>query len=596
MPRRQKYSVASQTVRIPQNAINQVKHLCLILDGGGTVFAKAVVPTSEGAKLVEFSYSQQGVEVIAEHQSKDETEVERWVGSLRCGSEIEATPQLEPPTVGCVAATAVAAVEAFLGALLKPVRDSAIADEDEDEEAAPVVIEIACEGSADAGQDLSGYFVTNSFFTNNIDDQLSVDNSACPQDKAAAFYVVNSYCPCEPVQSWMTAAQWEVARTIVTGDGHEDEAAEQTTGVFGVVVEGGVEDESVGDEAGSVAGDGSESVAESVAVTEVGLEMEVETVSTDEAEGEAGAAEEVVYLTSAAAIEDVNDLVNEAITSDVIENVQVEVEQAGVEHVNVADIDRDNEMLEVDGKETADLSFDLNDPNTEEGGSEDLLGKSAVDLEELQQFAVRIFESWKALSGDVWGQPITLEAIYDQGFRSMLVLSFLSQLAAVHEQQIDTVWGRLILTKRPQDGDLLKVGKQTVNGLTFTKIIKPKQPVPQGHVIPQPQWDKSGDSIIPGGFVPLKVTDTFTPSAESSALGIDTGAEPLLELPTGFVTEVSMVTKPIAYPVTKPETVAVVVNGSTPLAQAAIDSSNRSQPDLQNVPVFLRQLRQRKKT
>ncbi len=551
MPRRQKYSVASQTVRIPENAVAQVKHLCLILDGGGTVFAKAVVPTSEGAsKLVEFSYSQQGVEIIAEHQPQDENEVERWVGELQCESEIEQpepleqSEQSEQPVTKCIVATAVAAVEAFLEALIQTAQGDVIANEAE--AAVPVTIEIATGDGADAEQDVSGYFVTNGFVTNDSDDQLS--------DEAATFYVINNHRPCEPEQGWIAAARWEPATKTIAVEDREDryKDEQQTTGLWcvgGGGVVGVVEDE-VEDEP--------EPVAEPVAVTEAGIEIEVEIVSTDEAKGET-------------------------------------LEQSGEAAVEDANSDVGNETLEVEGRETLDLSFALDDSGTEMEGDvrEEVLGKSTVDLEELQQFAVRIFESWKALSRDVWGQPVALEAVYDQGFRSMLVLSFLSQLGAVHEQQIDTVWGRLILTKRSQDGDLLKVGKQLANGLTFTKIIKPKQPVPQGRVTPQPQWDKSGHPVIPG-FVPLKMTDTFSPPAESNPLKIGAGLPS--DLLPGFVTILTSVTKPIADPVTKPETVADALNEETTPGGSALENSNKAQPDLQNVPTFLRQLRQRKKT
>lgn len=149
---------------------------------------------------------------------------------------------------------------------------------------------------------------------------------------------------------------------------------------------------------------------------------------------------------------------------------------------------------------------------------------AAADLNALKAFAGQLFDCWSSVSNEVWGESVTIERLYDRYFRSMLVMSFLSQIGAVADLKVEIPQGRLILTGRDRDGTLLKVGKQTANALTFTKILTKRQPgqpiTPMQVDAPVPQSRRAEGrvgALLGTALAPVPVASAPVPPVEPPA-------------------------------------------------------------------------------
>ena len=104
--------------------------------------------------------------------------------------------------------------------------------------------------------------------------------------------------------------------------------------------------------------------------------------------------------------------------------------------------------------------------------------KSAVEQHtaELIEFSRQLFEAWRILSHEIWGQAVLIDQIYE-AFSSMPPISFLERLATLNAQASLIEGIKLHLSDRPTEGDRHAVGGQLYSGISFSRVLKsqPKQ-------------------------------------------------------------------------------------------------------------------------
>ena len=90
---------------------------------------------------------------------------------------------------------------------------------------------------------------------------------------------------------------------------------------------------------------------------------------------------------------------------------------------------------------------------------------------ELVNFAQHVFQVWQQLSNQIWGQAVSIEAMYE-AFPTMSATSFLENLGAIEAQGSGLEGVKLHLCDHPNQGDRHIVGGRLCTGIAFSRVLK----------------------------------------------------------------------------------------------------------------------------
>ena len=126
-------------------------------------------------------------------------------------------------------------------------------------------------------------------------------------------------------------------------------------------------------------------------------------------------------------------------------------------------------------KQLGDEATETNTAYKPEGGcyQDQVAAQVAVEQynAELMGFTHRLFQAWKGLSHEIWGQPVSIDLIYE-AFPYLTATAFLDQLATLNAKASLVEGIRLHLSDRSTEGDLHAVGGRLCSGLSFSRVLR----------------------------------------------------------------------------------------------------------------------------